>query len=120
LRAWAAVRVRAHKLLVMGNGLTAGPRLWVAPHACAAPQGERRGHLIVFRFDLDARGEELVNGVEVAEVCREVERGPAILRWRSGGAAVLERRGDDGSGAHELGEAACGQDAFICMPTDDI
>jgi hypothetical protein len=58
-------------------------------------------HIFFFRFDVGTRAKELVDEAEIAVMRRNAERGVAILRWRSGGAAVLERRGGGRSGACE-------------------
>jgi hypothetical protein len=46
------------------------------------------GHIIVPPVDVCALGEECVDEVEVALARKQVEGGPAILRWGSGEAAA--------------------------------
>lgn len=60
-----------------------------AAHARAAPGGE--SHLIVLNVDVSTLGEELVNQLEQAIICRDVEEGLARLRGQSKRAAALGR-----------------------------
>jgi hypothetical protein len=48
-----------------------------------------RQHVVAHRVDVGTLGEELVDEAELAKLRRNVEDGPAILRWESGEKTVM-------------------------------
>lgn len=82
----------------------------------AAPGCHWRGRLgypVFFRVDIGTGGKELVDDVQRADTRRNVERGHAILWWRSEEAPALRRGEAVVEAEYEAWKPACGENASV-------